>query len=160
MTRFRRQDEQLLQRLRADCIPIANAFGLCWTSLRRTRSDAKLYGCCDSEGNIRIRLRSRRTGEFLSYSSLIATVCHELAHLRFMDHGPEFQQLSRAILRWARQQQIYAPAPSARASASGPANARWAASARRQTKRATHKRTRSKQRQLDLFPQLDPDRRG
>jgi hypothetical protein len=51
------------------------------------------------------------TGGALRYSSLVNTLCHELAHLRHFHHGPEFQDFYQRLLRWARRQGIYRPAP-------------------------------------------------
>ncbi len=148
MIERRREEEQLLERLRNDCQPIADAFGLRWSSVKRTRSDAKLYGCCDADGNIRIRLRSRTTGEFLRYSSLIATMCHELAHLRYMDHGPEFRALDQRLLRWAREQGVYQPVGGERRTA-GAASPALAASAPARRARTDRKKV---PKQLTLFP--------
>lgn len=146
MSPARQEEERLLQRLRDDCLPIAQAFGLCWASVKRTRADAKLYGCCDIEGHIRIRLRSRSSGEFLRYSSLIATMCHELAHLKHMDHGPAFRDLNQRLLRWARAQGIYLPERARQTS--GTATPAWAASA---PPRRRGRRRRSDPRQGTLF---------
>ena len=49
------------------------------------------------------------TGHTLKYSALIDTVVHELAHLRYMNHGPRWESLYRRMLRWARKQGIYEP---------------------------------------------------
>lgn len=133
-------------------MPIAEAFGLRWASLGRTRRDAKIYGCCDSDGHIRIRLRSRASGAPLRYSSLIATVCHELAHLRYMDHGRRFQALHRSILEWARQRGIYQPEPAVRRpfGQEGASSRSLAASGPRRRKKPVALAPR----QLSLFPPL------
>jgi hypothetical protein len=49
------------------------------------------------------------TGRALRYSSLVSTLCHELAHLRHFHHGPEFQDLYQRLLAWARREGIYRP---------------------------------------------------
>lgn len=150
MLTLRQEDEQLLKRLRTDARRIASSFGMEWRSLGRTRRDARLYGVCDTEGNIRIRLRSLHTGKLLRYSSLVATLCHELAHLRHFDHGPQFTDLYQRMLDFSRQQGIYAPL------------ARGVARARREAGRQVRpdlaaaapprRRKRSDSRQLPLFP--------
>ena len=66
-------------------------------------------GVCYSDGTIRIRLFHARTGRPLVYSSLVDTLCHELAHLRHFNHGRRFQALYRRILEHARRAQIYQP---------------------------------------------------
>jgi hypothetical protein len=71
------------------------------------------YGICYSDGRIQIRLAHVTTGRPLRYSSLVNTLCHELAHLRHMNHGPRFKALYLDILEWARREGIYQPAPAA-----------------------------------------------
>ena len=68
-------------------------------------------GVCYADGTIRIRLFHARTGRPLKYSSLVDTLCHELAHLRHFNHGRRFQALYRRILEHARRAQIYNPGP-------------------------------------------------
>lgn len=106
----RREEEAVLRRLREDARILAAAFGLSFRSIDRTRRDARLYGSCDADGRIRIRLRSRTTGALLRYSSLVATLCHELAHLRHFHHGQEFVRLYRELLESARRRGVYQPA--------------------------------------------------
>jgi hypothetical protein len=105
--------EGLLKRLRRDAELITGAFGLSYRDIGAARADARsFYGLCDEEGRIRIRLNHVTTGRPLRYSSLINTLCHELAHLRHFHHGPAFRSFYRQILEWAREQGIYRPATS------------------------------------------------
>jgi hypothetical protein len=107
--------QAILRRLRRDAAAIATAFDLSLRELRPARSDARtFYGLCDEDGRIRIRLNHIRTGRPLRYSSLINTLCHELAHLRHFHHGPAFRSFNRRMLAWARAQGIYRPRPSTR----------------------------------------------
>lgn len=71
-------------------------------------------GVCYEDGTIRIRLFHARTGQPLKYSSLVDTLCHELAHLRHFNHGRRFQVLYRRILEHARRVGIYRPGPEER----------------------------------------------
>jgi hypothetical protein len=113
MTSQTRHDENsLLEQLRRDAKAIAEPFSLQFTRIGKTRCDARIYGCCDSDGHIRLRLRSRATGDFLKYSSLLATLCHELAHLRHFDHGSDFTRLYRRLVRFAREIGLYRPSAS------------------------------------------------
>jgi hypothetical protein len=75
------------------------------------------YGVCYADGRIRIRLRHAATGRSLKYSSLVNTLCHELAHLRHFDHGPRFKAFYLILLDFARVEGIYRPGPVAQASA-------------------------------------------
>jgi hypothetical protein len=67
------------------------------------------YGICFADGTIKIRLRSVRNGELLRESSLVDTLCHELAHLRYFDHSAQFERFYRRILEYARRHGIYRP---------------------------------------------------
>jgi hypothetical protein len=70
-------------------------------------------GVCFRDGTIRIRLFHARTGRPLKYSSLVDTLCHELAHLRHFNHGKRFQAFYRRILEHARRERIYRPGTAA-----------------------------------------------
>lgn len=72
------------------------------------------YGICYEDGLIRIRLRHARTGKLLKQSSLVDTLCHELAHLKHMNHGLRFRRLYQRILAQARQLGYYRPGPEGR----------------------------------------------
>ena len=81
-----------MERLERDALRIAAPFGLRVHSLAPARAGVRrYYGICTSDGRIRIRLHHATTGRPLKYSSLINTVCHELAHLRHFNHGPRFK---------------------------------------------------------------------
>lgn len=72
------------------------------------------YGICYAGGLIRIRLRHAVTGKPLKESSLVDTLCHELAHLKHFDHGPAFKDFYLRILSEARRLGYYRPGPAAR----------------------------------------------
>ena len=106
----RRERATIMTRLRADGTRLAERFGLTYTVLEAENSRVKRrYGSCRSDGRIRIRLTHVRTGRALKYSSMIDTLCHELAHLKHFDHGPRFRTLYENILAWARAEGIYRP---------------------------------------------------
>ena len=69
------------------------------------------YGICYEDGEIRIRLRHAVTGRLLKESSLCDTLCHELAHLRYLDHSVRWSKLYRRILDRARELGYYRPGP-------------------------------------------------
>jgi predicted metal-dependent hydrolase len=101
---------ELMARLNRDAVAIALRFGLRYRVIEAERPRVKRrYGVCYADGTIRIRLAHARTGEPLRYSSLVATLCHELAHLRHFDHGPRFRAFNLSILDWARSKGIYRP---------------------------------------------------
>lgn len=97
-------------RLERDAERICARFRLRYRALEPERSNVRSrYGVCFSDGTIRIRLSHATTGRPLKYSSLVNTLCHELAHLRHFHHGPSFQHFYGQILEWARGEGIYRP---------------------------------------------------
>jgi hypothetical protein len=91
---------------------LAFAFRLPLRSLEAERPNVRRrYGVCYSDGSIRVRLRHATTGRLLKYSGLVDTLCHELAHLRYFNHGERFQTYYRRILEYARTAGIYRPGP-------------------------------------------------
>jgi hypothetical protein len=99
-----------MARLEADAQRICARFDLRYRVLEAERANVKRrYGVCYSDGTIRIRLRHVTSGKPLKYSSLVNTLCHELAHLRHFNHGPRFQTFYARILEWARRERIYRP---------------------------------------------------
>lgn len=106
----RRTSRALLTRLRADADRICARYGLRYRVIEAERANVKRrYGICYSDGTIKIRLRNVQTGRPLKYSSLVNTLCHELAHLRHFDHSPRFYDFYHELLGWSRRQGIYRP---------------------------------------------------
>jgi hypothetical protein len=109
------ESAELLARLRRDAECIGQRFQLRYRAIAAEHPRVKSrYGACYQDGLIKIRLRHARTGKPLKYSSLIDTLCHELAHLRHFNHGPEFKALFLRLLAWARHEGIYRPGPTER----------------------------------------------
>lgn len=108
----RRTKKELLGRLEVDALRICARFRLRYRVLEAERANVKRrYGVCYSDGTIRIRLRHATSGNPLKYSSLVNTLCHELAHLKHFNHGAGFQTFYAEILGWARREKIYQPRP-------------------------------------------------
>jgi hypothetical protein len=106
----RREVRALMVRLNRDAERIATRFDLRYRSIQAERAGVNgHYGICYSDGVIKIRLRHARTDQPLKYSSLVNTLCHELAHLRHFDHGPRFKAFYFRLLDWARAEGIYQP---------------------------------------------------
>ena len=105
-----RDAEALLARIRRDAELLAARFELRYRVIEAERPRVKRrYGVCYADGTIRIRLRHATSGEPLKYSSLVNTLCHELAHLRHFDHGLRFRRFYAQILEYARDQGLYQP---------------------------------------------------
>jgi hypothetical protein len=99
-----------MERLERDAVRIAARFGLRYRVLEAERVHVRSrYGVCYSDGTIRVRLQHNRTLRPLKYSSLVNTLCHELAHLRHFNHGPRFKSFYLQILEFARREGIYRP---------------------------------------------------
>jgi hypothetical protein len=135
----------LIARLNRDGAALAARFGLAYRVIEAERPRVKRrYGVCYADGTIRIRLRHAATGKPLKYSSLVNTLCHELAHLKHFNHGLRFQRFYRKILEYARAARIYRPGPgepgSAVAAMSHPPEAPQRASSRRRAPARTPER--------------------
>ena len=106
----RRTARSLIEQLNRDGEQIARHFGLRYRSITAERANVtSRYGACFDDGTIKIRLRHAVTGEPLKYSSLVNTLCHELAHLRYFNHGERFKLFYQQILEFARAQRLYRP---------------------------------------------------
>jgi hypothetical protein len=108
--RMRAEEREAMSRLRRWGAELGGRFDLHSAALEAEREDVTdWYGVCYEDGVIRIRLRHARSGRLLKESSLVDTLCHELAHLRYLDHGARFRRLYRSILDEARRLGIYRP---------------------------------------------------
>ncbi len=108
----REEDLKMILKLRAWGADLGRRFGLHYTSLDPERDGVNgHFGICYEDGVIRIRLRHATTGRLLKESSLVDTLCHELAHLRYLDHSLQFRRLHERILTAARRLGYYRPGP-------------------------------------------------
>jgi hypothetical protein len=104
------EDRNIMSRLRAWGTDLGGRFGLAYKRLDPEKDGVTAhYGVCYEDGVIRIRLRHATTGRLLKESSLVDTLCHELAHLKYMDHSPSFRRLYLRILDTARELGYYRP---------------------------------------------------
>ena len=109
-SRKKSDHSELMERLRRDADRIARHFDLAYREISPERANVKRrYGVCYNDGRILVRLNHARTGGALKYSSLINTICHELAHLRHFNHGPRFKDFYFQIVEYARREGIYRP---------------------------------------------------
>lgn len=109
------EDVAALRMLRDWAVVLCREFGLELLGVFAEQEHVtEWYGICYEDGEIRIRLRHALTGRLLKESSLCDTLCHELAHLRHLDHSIRFRRLYRQILDRARELGYYRPGPSER----------------------------------------------
>ena len=110
----RAEELRMMERLRAMASDLARRFDLRYSTIDPERDGVNAhYGICYEDGRIRIRLRHARTRRLLKESSLVDTLCHELAHLRHLDHSLRFRRLYARILAEARRAGYYRPGPEA-----------------------------------------------
>jgi len=106
------EDAAAVEKLRSMAAALAAQFGLRFTSVDAEADGVvQHYGICYADGRIRIRLRHATTGRLLKESSLVDTLCHELAHLRHFDHSPRFRRYYEKVLAEARRRGWYRPGP-------------------------------------------------
>jgi len=110
--RLAREDRETMRKLQHWGQELCAIFDLRYTALEAEREGVTdWYGVCYEDGVIRIRLRNATNGRLLKESSLVDTLCHELAHLRHLNHGAGFRRLYEKILAKARECGIYRPGP-------------------------------------------------
>ena len=110
------EDGEILEKLRSMAAALAAHFGLRYSAVDAEADGVvQHYGICYADGRIRIRLRHATTGRLLKESSLVDTLCHELAHLKHFDHSLRFRRYYERVLSEARRRGWYKPgrAPSA-----------------------------------------------
>jgi hypothetical protein len=141
-----------LERLRRHAALLAGAFDLPLASVdAESPRVRRRYGICFADGRIRIRLHQLRSADLLKYSVMVDTLCHELAHLRHLNHGARFWRLYRRILAYARRQGIYRPGPEPSASRAAPFAALPRAIARAVPRAPEARRQAAPPGQLELF---------
>jgi len=104
------ENREMMTKLRRWGADLGRRFGLCCTALEAESDDVtEWYGVCYEDGVIRIRLRNASNGRMLKESAIVDTLCHELAHLKHLNHGARFRRLYQQILEQARELGYYCP---------------------------------------------------
>jgi hypothetical protein len=108
----RDENAATIEKLRAIAAQLAAHFGLRYSAIdAEAEGVVAHYGICYADGRIRIRLRHAKTGRILKESSLVDTLCHELAHLKHFDHSLRFRRFHQRVLDEARRRGWYRPGP-------------------------------------------------
>jgi len=106
------EDRAMVEKLRAMAVSLSAHFNLRPASIAaESPGIVRHYGICYADGRIRIRLRHATTGRLLKESSLVDTLCHELAHLKHFDHSLRFRRFYERVLAEARRRGWYRPGP-------------------------------------------------
>ncbi|OAX43141.1 WLM-domain-containing protein [Rhizopogon vinicolor AM-OR11-026] len=88
---------QLIRALAAQVKPVMKAHGFTVNSLEEYEYNRVFAGRNWNNGEtIELVLKSG-SGSFVPIHWLMSTLCHELAHIKHMDHGPAFQALWRQL---------------------------------------------------------------
>ncbi|KAH8092588.1 WLM-domain-containing protein [Cristinia sonorae] len=96
---------QLLRALAAQVRPVMKAHGFVINSFEEYEYNRVFAGRNWNNGEcVEIVLRGP-TGAYYSSSWLLGTLCHELAHIKHMNHGPAFQALWSQLREEVRQLQ-------------------------------------------------------
>lgn len=99
----------ILAKVRRDIKPILAAFDLSFMTMTESVAEGTL-GFNRDRRIIALSVRQKANPMLLrKYSAIMATMIHELAHLRHMNHGPQFRMFEAELLAWARNKGIYSP---------------------------------------------------
>ncbi|KAI0367791.1 WLM-domain-containing protein [Pilatotrama ljubarskyi] len=96
---------QLLRALAAQVRPIMKAEGFVVNSFEEYEHNKVFAGRNWNNGEVVELVLRGSNGAFLPTSWLLSTLCHELAHIKHMNHGPAFQALWAKLRRDVRELQ-------------------------------------------------------
>ncbi|KAI0264513.1 WLM domain-containing protein [Gloeopeniophorella convolvens] len=97
--RDQEQARQLLRALAAQVRPVMKSHGFVVNSLEEYEHNNVFAGRNWNNGETVELVLRRRDGSFVSTSWLMGTLCHELAHIKHMNHGSDFQALWSQLRR-------------------------------------------------------------
>ncbi|KAI0661757.1 WLM domain-containing protein [Cubamyces menziesii] len=96
---------QLLRALAAQVRPIMKAEGFVVNSLEEYEYNRVFLGRNWNNGEVVELVLRDSVGNFLPTPCLLSTLCHELAHIKHMNHGPAFQALWKKLQNNVRELQ-------------------------------------------------------
>ncbi|KAF9820906.1 hypothetical protein IEO21_01133 [Rhodonia placenta] len=96
---------QLLRALAAQVRPVMKAHGFAVNSLEEYEHNRVFAGRNWNNGEVVELVLRGLSGAFMPLSWLMSTFCHELAHIKHMNHGPAFQALWTGLRNEVRELQ-------------------------------------------------------
>jgi len=113
---------KVLGKIERDIRPLLKEFGLSYQTLKESVAEGSL-GFNRGRKILALNVRQTRNPMKLrKFSAVMATMIHEAAHLRHMNHGPQFKMFEVELREWARNHGIYAPATRVRRGYDQPAS--------------------------------------
>jgi len=104
------QAARILAEIDRDVKPIVEHFRIPYNALKESIAEQSLGFNRGAGGIISLNVRQKADPmAFRKYSAVMATMIHELAHVRHMNHGPMFRQFEMELMAWAREKGIYRP---------------------------------------------------
>ncbi|EMD34058.1 hypothetical protein CERSUDRAFT_97984 [Gelatoporia subvermispora B] len=101
----REEARQLLRALAAQVRPVMKAHGFTVNSLEEYECNKVFAGRNWNNGEVIELVLRNANGQYLPVSWLLSTLCHELAHIEHMNHGPAFQALWTKLRQEVRELQ-------------------------------------------------------
>lgn len=99
----------ILAKAQRDVQPVLREFKLTFQTLKESVAEGSL-GFNRGRRIIALNVRQKRNPMKLrKYSAIMSTMIHELAHLRHMNHGPQFKMFETELKNWSRERGIYSP---------------------------------------------------
>jgi len=100
------EDARVLGMVREALELYAGVYCLRLRSVELLRGSNTVFGRCYSDGSIFITVRWKNGKQVLPYS-LLDTMAHELAHLRYFSHSPRWMRLHATLLQAMVRGHVY-----------------------------------------------------